>query len=210
MSIKFSFREPFMRYFQLIIAVVALIITSITVFQQLVENKDMTQKVRIDQYRNELELKNRNKLLIKQIDTLRNFLQQSQLQQNLIKKVDSPKGSLAYNQFTMRLSTLENKVDKISKIQDGLRQAINPMKPDEVLTIVRLKDALTEITKDFSALEENYKLRQQAFEESIRHETSSSNQSTNLILVVLIPLVLNFLYTVWKDFKKSDPKEKAE
>jgi len=104
----------------------------------------------------------------------------------------------------LRLTALQDSINKQSEITTSLRQAIDPLKPDEVLTIVRLKDQIVDLNKDLKNLEESQKDRQQTFEDSIKRETSSSNQSTTLILVVLIPLVLNFVYTVWKDFRKSD------
>ena len=48
------------------------------------------------------------------------------------------------------------------------------------------------------------------FEDYILREKESSNRATNLILVVIIPLVLNFLYTVWKDFKKGKMIKKRQ
>jgi hypothetical protein len=41
--------------------------------------------------------------------------------------------------------------------------------------------------------------QQKIFQESILREIKSSNDSTTLILVVLVPLVLNFLYILWID-----------
>lgn len=113
------------------------------------------------------------------------------------------------NKLELRISKAELDLESQKEITTSLRQAINPINPDEVLTIARLKDEVTELNKSISSLNENTKVRQQNFEDSIKREISSSNNSTTLILVVLIPLVLNFLYTVWKDFKKPE-KEKEE
>lgn len=106
-----------------------------------------------------------------------------------------------------RISKIENEFQKQVEITTSLRQAINPIKPEEILTIARLKDEIVELNKNVSTLNDNLKIRQDNFEDSIKREISTSNNSTTLILVVLIPLVLNFLYTVWKDFKKPDKKE---
>lgn len=107
----------------------------------------------------------------------------------------------------LRISKIENELNQQTEITTSLRQAINPIKPDEILTIARLKDEITELNKNVSTLNDNLKIRQDNFEDSIKREISTSNNSTTLILVVLIPLVLNFLYTVWKDFKKPEKKE---
>lgn len=107
----------------------------------------------------------------------------------------------------LRISKIEIEFKKQTEITTSLRQAINPIKPDEILTIARLKDEIVELNKNVSTLNDNLKIRQDNFEDSIKREISTSNNSTTLILVVLIPLVLNFLYTVWKDFKKPDKKE---
>lgn len=112
------------------------------------------------------------------------------------------------NYITQKFSSIDSKQNFVEDKINELRQAINPLKPDEVLTIARLKDDIINLNKDFSSLSENQKSKQKAFEESVRQEMNSSNQSTTLIIVILTPLVLNFLYTVWKDFKKPDKKEK--
>ncbi len=96
------------------------------------------------------------------------------------------------------------RIDKLEISTTALRQSINPINPDEILTIARLKDEILELKNTVLMLDENLLIRQQNFEESIKREISSSNNSTTLILVVLIPLVFNFLYSVWKDFKKDN------
>jgi len=107
----------------------------------------------------------------------------------------------------LRFSKIESNIEKHTEITTALRQAINPLNPDEVLTIARLKDGLSDLGKKIAELENNINVRQQYFEDSIKREMASSNNSTTLILVVLIPLVFNFLYTVWKDFRKPAKNE---
>lgn len=105
------------------------------------------------------------------------------------------------------LQNLEGKIEKVSQQTLALRQALNPLKPEEVLTIARLTDEVTKLSKGFDNLSQQLSQNQKEFRESVLRELKSSNDSTNLILVVLIPLVLNFLYTIWKDLR-SEKKQK--
>jgi len=105
------------------------------------------------------------------------------------------------------LKGLEEKLVKVSDQTLALRQAINPLKPDEVLTIARLTDEVKALKADYSNLEKSMKEKHTEFSNSILRELKSSNDATNLILVVLIPLLLNFLYTIWKDFKTERREE---
>jgi hypothetical protein len=106
-----------------------------------------------------------------------------------------------------KFASIEKRIDEVDSKTLGLRQAINPIKPDEVLTIARLTDEVKSIRKDFKDLQSQIRVQQQSFESSILREFKSSNDSTTLILVVLVPLILNFLYTVWKDIKKGKIKD---
>ncbi|HCE1777954.1 TPA: hypothetical protein NG563_004716 [Vibrio parahaemolyticus] len=105
--------------------------------------------------------------------------------------------------INQKLTNLATKIENVSDQTIGLRQAINPTKPDEVLKIARLTDEVKSLRTELTKIEKNVAAQQKAFQDSIIRELKSSNDSTTLILVVLLPLVLNFLYTVWKDFKVS-------
>jgi uncharacterized protein (UPF0335 family) len=106
-----------------------------------------------------------------------------------------------------KLAALENRIEAVDNQTLALRQAINPTKPDEVLTIARLTDEIKDIREDFSDVRKQLESQQQSFQSSILRELKSSNDSTTLILVVLVPLILNFLYTVWKDLKSVRSKD---
>ncbi|SHN27242.1 hypothetical protein [Mucilaginibacter sp. OK098] len=106
----------------------------------------------------------------------------------------------------LKFEQLEAEIYKLNQSTIGLRQAINPFKPDEVLTIARLKDEVNKIRDQVNGLTSQNATRQQIFEDSVKRELDSADKNTYLVLAVLIPLVLNFLYTVWKDNKKrKDP-----
>ena len=116
------------------------------------------------------------------------------------KIAEAPK-SVEIASLDQKFKNLEDKITAVKEQTVGLREAINPSKPEEILTIARLTDDVKAIRKDLEDLESNIHVQQTNFQDSILRELKSSGDSTTLILVVLIPLVLNFLYTVWKDFK---------
>lgn len=116
-------------------------------------------------------------------------------------KVD--KEDLTKLSIANELSDFGKRLDEIDQNHLALRQAINPLKPDEVLTIARLTDEVTALKSEFGDFEKTMSDKHKEFSASILRELKSSNDATNLILVVLIPLLLNFLYTVWKDFKSE-------
>ena len=61
--------------------------------------------------------------------------------------------------------------------------------------------------RDIEDLDSKLSSQQKSFQDSILRELKSSSNSTTLILVVLVPLVLNFLYSVWKDFRAGRSEE---
>ena len=107
-----------------------------------------------------------------------------------------------------KFKNLEERISSVQQQTVGLRQAINPSS-QEILTIARLNDETKALRKDLANLESNLSSQQKSFQESILRELKASSESKTLILVVLVPLVLNFLYSVWKDFR-SAKGEKSE
>ncbi|EGR0790352.1 hypothetical protein EWS92_22435 [Vibrio vulnificus] len=132
-------------------------------------------------------------------------LLQNQLKELVDEKIASVPSSekTEFVVINQKLTNLEAKIKNVSDQTIGLRQAINPTKPDEILKIARLTDEVRVLRSELTKVEKNVVAQQKAFQDSILRELKSSNDSTTLILVVLLPLVLNFLYTVWKDFKVS-------
>ncbi|EGR1045597.1 hypothetical protein [Vibrio cholerae] len=144
---------------------------------------------------------------------IQNKVELEMLQSQLAKLVDGKIASIPPTEksefvvINQKITNLEAKIENINAQTIGLRQAINPTKPDEILTIARLTDEVKFLKTDLDKIEKNMVAQQKAFQDSILRELKSSNDSTTLILVVLLPLVLNFLYTVWKDFKVSAQKK---
>lgn len=106
-----------------------------------------------------------------------------------------------------RIETLENGFLELESSHQRLKRSLKPTEIEDLLTIPRLQDEVKIIKDKLDDLELELSRRQTSFETSIRAEAKSSNQSTNLILVVLIPLIINFLYTVWKDLKENKKPE---
>ncbi|HFG2075559.1 TPA: hypothetical protein ACGF30_001721 [Vibrio cholerae] len=146
---------------------------------------------------------------------IQNKVELEMLQSQLAKLVDGKIASIPPTEksefvvINQKITNLEAKIENINAQTIGLRQAINPTKPDEILTIARLTDEVKFLKTDLDKIEKNMVAQQKAFQDSILRELKSSNDSTTLILVVLLPLVLNFLYTVWKDFKVSAQKKNS-
>ena len=106
-----------------------------------------------------------------------------------------------------KLVAMEKKIEAVHNQTLALRQAINPTKPEEVLTIARLTDEVKDVREDLSIFRKQMNNQQQSFQTSVVRELKSSSDSTKLILLVLAPLVLNFLYTVWKDIRSAGTKD---
>jgi hypothetical protein len=102
------------------------------------------------------------------------------------------------------LRALEHRINEMEETTLGLRQAMNPMAPDELLTIARLGDEVRSLRADYVKLEEALVQDLGSFQQSVQRELQSANSSANLILVVLVPLAFNFLYTIWKDMRSMD------
>ncbi len=111
---------------------------------------------------------------------------------------------------TSLLNSNQQRLSSLNLQFEGLRQAINPSNPEEILTIARLKDEIITQKQDLINFKQSILEKQEQFIGYILREKESSNRGNNLIMVVLIPLVLNFLYTVWKDMKKDKKEEKIE
>ncbi|MBU0971014.1 MAG: hypothetical protein KKC20_10230 [Proteobacteria bacterium] len=114
------------------------------------------------------------------------------------------------------LSAFANNVEKkISKLEEqvtGLRQAIDPLKPEEVLTIARLKDSINTISEKIKNQEKVFEEKQKNFTSSVIRELDASSKATSWLFVVLIPVVLNLLYSIWRDKNKkiSEPNSNTE
>lgn len=137
-----------------------------------------------------------------------NAMRQKEVVTEFSKKLEALEAKLTDSKDKVEATTvgakfkeIEQRIEQVSQQTLALRQAINPIKPDEVLTIARLKDEVSALKIDFEQVEKSLVREMEVFQKSVLREAKASNSATNLILVVLIPLVLNFLYTLWKDLK---------
>jgi hypothetical protein len=152
------------------------------------------------------------KTIFSEKDLLESQKDLQEIQRKLIDVIDQKlavsKDDLTNLAITSELKKLNIRIDELSNDSLALRQAINPVKPEEILTIARLTDEVKSIRSDFTDLEKSIFEKHREFSGSILRELKSSNDATNLILIVLLPLILNFLYTVWRDLR-SERKEEA-
>ena len=118
------------------------------------------------------------------------------------KKIDS---------FERKMIEFEYKVENISNVLKALREAIDPDNPEDILTIARLKDEVTMLSKELLIFQTSIVKNQTIFQDSIVRELETRDRFVNIIIVVLIPLVLNMLYTFWRDIKfRKDSREEKE
>ena len=193
-----DFRSKMKFLFPIITGIFTVIPLMMILYTQLRENRvrldDTTERYRKEITELEQELRHRTEMLYR--------IERIKMSADSTQNIDD-----AQKRNEIRFVRIEGNIEKQTEIITALRQAINPLKPDEVLTIARLQDGIIDLNKNVTELENNINVRLQYFEDSIKREMTSSNNSTTLILVVLIPLVLNFLYTVWKDFRKPEKNE---
>ncbi len=99
---------------------------------------------------------------------------------------------------------MDKKIENIDNKVNSLREAINPYRPEEILTVVRVKDEITILKTKIEQINDMVKREQDNFKNAVAREIDATSKSMYLILIVLIPLVFNFLYTtVWKDFREN-------
>ena len=136
-----------------------------------------------------------------------------QMQKNLLKTFDKQlselkkaealisrsKDTTATLQLFKKVDSITFRLNEVQKFNIALRQAINPLKPDEVLTIARLQDEIKYLTKTNKDLEIKLESKEKSFEDSVKRELDASSKGFYAVIAILIPLAFNFLYTIWKD-----------
>jgi len=105
--------------------------------------------------------------------------------------------------FDNKLDSINVKLSQLKELSIGLRQSINPENPEEILTIARLNDGLKLLVDNQKTSNEHIKETYESFEKSILRELKSSSNYQTLMLTMLIPLIVNFLLTLWKDKNKK-------
>ena len=118
--------------------------------------------------------------------------------------------SLSASDFKFILIDLDEKIDKLNEQTLSLRQAINPLNPDEVLTIARLKDVINSVDQKQIKLETDLENRFEDFRNSVIRELETLNKVIGWLFIVFIPLIpaiLSFLYIIWRDRKELKLKE---
>lgn len=101
---------------------------------------------------------------------------------------------------------MKKKIDEIDQKTIALRQAINPVKPEEVITIARIKDEVVILRKRMDEIYDLLKREQDSLSNRVSRELDSSGRSIYLIAAILVPLALTFSYTIWRD-RKEQKKE---
>ena len=118
------------------------------------------------------------------------------------------------SELQLQLKRLEDSLSVIANQSEGLRQAINPIHPEEVLTIARLGDRLSQMAINIRDFEHRIQKQQEAFQLSIIHDMDRNNNLTILMIVALIPLFLQFISNFRRDTKNkkeaSEPKQKND
>lgn len=160
---------------------------------------------------NELrELKERNEILAEKLKN--EIAENDKLKKNITENNKLIIGSSKNNKdigVNQQINKIEKKLNEIDDRTIALKQAINPYRPEEVLTVVRVKDEVNILKNRIEQIYDMLKREQDNFKNAVAREIDATGKSVYLILIVLIPLVFNFLYTtVWKDFREQK-KEKA-
>ncbi|KAF9658344.1 hypothetical protein HBA12_14240 [Tenacibaculum mesophilum] len=105
--------------------------------------------------------------------------------------------------LNQRLNEIDKRLNIIQEQNTALRQAINPLNPEEVLTIARLNDGIKLLSENHLNTSKNIDEKFTNFKTSVFRELDASSKSINWLFVVIIPIVMNLLYTIWKDSRKS-------
>lgn len=127
-------------------------------------------------------------------DDIRRFIEE---------QAHSLKENADLKELRLQIESLQKQTSRTAKQTLGLRQSINPENPEEILTIARLGDQIEALQDDFEEFETRTVTRATEFHQSVVREIEASNSATNLIIVALIPLVLNLVYTIWKDTRRA-------
>lgn len=99
------------------------------------------------------------------------------------------------------IGQLEQRIDRLEQSTHALSEALNPLEPERVLTVARLHDAVNGLSDKTTAGLEDVRSDQEEFQAAVIRELDKADKTTSLILFTLIPLTLNIIYSMWKDFR---------
>lgn len=108
-----------------------------------------------------------------------------------------------YDLLLLRLKLLELRVDSISKKTTVIKNALNPTEADQMLIIPRLNDQVISVKTEFERMEKYIDKEMKLYRDTIIREVDSLSRTTNLIVFAIIPLVVNVLYSMWRDHKNN-------
>jgi hypothetical protein len=89
---------------------------------------------------------------------------------------------------------------------EALRQSFNPNKPEEVLTIVRMKDKLDSQIDYDKQLETRLTAQMMAFQENIKSQTSNTWLLVSIIGVALLPFLIQMMLKSLEKNKMKTPE----
>ncbi|MEM1202945.1 MAG: hypothetical protein AAGN66_06925 [Acidobacteriota bacterium] len=101
-------------------------------------------------------------------------------------------------------SELEARLDRLSSEVETLRGALDPTK-EEVLTVLRLKDRIIELEEEREEFEDQMMDRYKELSASMEARVKVASDSVKWLLLVVIPLVINLVYSIWKDVRGQSP-----
>ncbi len=143
----------------------------------------------------------------------------STLEQWTLRSVEGPKDSTEHDPATgtdrykpyrpispvlMEVGKLKHELSDVKDMTVGLRQAINPDKPEEILTLARLSDKITRIAENFENLQKTQTEKYLIFTDGIKREVDSVRNTRTVILVALASIVVGVAYSI---FKPRRPRE---
>lgn len=96
-----------------------------------------------------------------------------------------------------KIADLESEVSALSDQTLGLRQAINPSAPEEILTIARLGDQLDQVSRQQLEISNQVEKQLITLKDDMQSEIDRMSAFQLAILAVILPLVFSFIASHW-------------
>jgi hypothetical protein len=94
--------------------------------------------------------------------------------------------------YKVKISNIEKEIETLKSMTIGLRQAISPGNPEEILTIARLEDRIISLEDSYSNLGSQIQERQEYRYQAVLREMSVFKWVLSLVLAgILIPMLGN-------------------